>query len=207
MPASCSARTMALNSCTWPPGVVALEYFEVGREESDRVVAPVVGQALVDQRGIVGEVVHRHQFDGRDTETLEVIDDHRVRHRGVGAAQLFGDVGVGLGQALDVRLVDDCVGVMAVRWAVVAPVEIGTDHDRLGHAVRRVVVVAAVGVAEVVGEQRLIPLERAVDGLGIRVDAAACSGCIAAPPAGRKERTRGSRSAGPVRCWVCRRAK
>ena len=30
MPASCSARTMALNSCTWPPGVVLAEYLLSG---------------------------------------------------------------------------------------------------------------------------------------------------------------------------------
>ena len=30
MPASCSARTIALNSCTWPPGVLLDEYLASG---------------------------------------------------------------------------------------------------------------------------------------------------------------------------------
>ncbi len=33
MPASCSERTIALNSCTWPPGVVALEYLKSGAKK------------------------------------------------------------------------------------------------------------------------------------------------------------------------------
>ncbi len=57
-----------------------------------------------------------------------------------------------------------------VRWTVVAPVEERVDHHRLRHARRGVVVVAAVGVAEVVAEQRLVPLEVAVDRLRVRVD-------------------------------------
>ena len=66
---------------------------------------------------VVDEVVHRHQLDRGDAERLEVLDDHRVRDAGVGAAQLLRDVGVRLGQALDVRLVDDRVGVLAVAAA------------------------------------------------------------------------------------------
>ena len=30
MPASCSVRTIALNSCTWPPGLVLEEYLWSG---------------------------------------------------------------------------------------------------------------------------------------------------------------------------------
>ena len=33
MPASCRARTIALNSCTCPPGDVALEYLESGAKK------------------------------------------------------------------------------------------------------------------------------------------------------------------------------
>ena len=83
----------------------------VGREEADGVVAPVVGQALLDQRGVVDELVHRHQLDRGDAERLQVLDDRRVGEGGVGAAHLLGDVRVRLGEALDVRLVDDGLGV------------------------------------------------------------------------------------------------
>lgn len=102
--------------------------------------------------------MHRHQLDRRDPpQLLEVVDDRRVGDRGVRAAAALRDVGMRLGQALDVGLVDDRVGVLVLRRPVGAPpVEEWVDHDGLGHAGRRVVVVAAVGVAEVVGEQRLI---------------------------------------------------
>ncbi len=158
MSASCRARTMALNSWTWPPGVGAGTVLGVRGEEADGVVAPVVGQALVDQGRVVGEVMDRHQLDRRDAKALEVLDDRGMGDRGVGAAAALRDVGMRLGEALDVGLVDDRVGVFVLRRAVGAPVEERIDDDRLGHAGRRVLVVAAVFVAEVVAEQRLVPL-------------------------------------------------
>ena len=115
-------------------------------------------------------MVHRHQLDRVDTDALEVLDDDRMCHAGVGAAQLFRNVRVALREALDVRLVDDRIGVLVIRRAVVGPVEVRVDHHRLGHAGGGVVVVAAVGISEVVAEQRLVPLKGAVDGLRIRVD-------------------------------------
>ena len=75
----------------------ACAVLRVGGEEADGVVAPVVGEALVDQGGVVGEVVHRHQLDRGDPELLEVVDDRRVGDRGVGAAAALRDVGVRLG--------------------------------------------------------------------------------------------------------------
>jgi hypothetical protein len=35
----------------------------VRREEPNGVVTPVVGQALIDEGRVVGEMMHRHQFD------------------------------------------------------------------------------------------------------------------------------------------------
>ena len=51
----------------------------VGREEADRVVAPVVAQPLVEQDLVVDEGVHRHQLDRGDAELAQVLDDRRVR--------------------------------------------------------------------------------------------------------------------------------
>jgi hypothetical protein len=56
----------------------------VRRQEPDGVVAPVVGEPLVLQRGVLDELVHRHQLDGRHAEADEVVDDRRVADRGVG---------------------------------------------------------------------------------------------------------------------------
>ena len=151
-------------------GSAAAAVLRVRGEEADGVVAPVVRQSLVDQRGVVGEMVHRHQLDRGDPQRFEVLDDRRMPDGGIRAPHLFGDVGMGLGEALDVRLVDDGVGVLEIRRAIGAPVEERVDDHRFGHARGGVVVVAAVLVTEVVAEQRLIPVEDAVDGLGIRIE-------------------------------------
>ena len=89
----------------------------VRREEADGVVAPVVAQALVEQRAVVDELVHRHQLDRGDAEPGQVVDDRGVGEPGVGAALLLGHLGVQLGQALDVRLVDDAARCRGSRGA------------------------------------------------------------------------------------------
>ena len=96
-------------------------------EESDRVVAPVVRQALLLQVGVVDELVDRHELDSRRTQVLEVVDDGGLCQTGVGAPQVLGNHRVQLGHALDVGLVDDRLVVLVVRGTVVAPVEVGVD--------------------------------------------------------------------------------
>ena len=100
----------------------------------------------------------------------EVVDDRRVRDRGVGAADLLGHLGVGHRHALDVRLVDDRLVVLVARRAVVAPVEVGVDDDREHRLAQVVVGVALLGVLEVVGEQRLVVGDLALDRLGVGVE-------------------------------------
>ena len=153
-----------------PAGGGARRVLAVRGEEPDGVVTPVVRQPAFDQQRVVGEMVHRHQFDRGGAQRRQVVDDHRVRDRRVGAADGVGDVGMGLGQPFDVGLVDDGIGVLAVRRSVHAPVEIRVDDDRLRHRMRRIVVIAAVRVPEGVAEKRLLPIEMAVDGLGVRVE-------------------------------------
>ena len=53
---------------------------------------------------------------------------------GVGAAQLLRDVGVQLGEAAHVRLVDDGLAPGRLGRPVVAPVEAVVDDDALGDA-------------------------------------------------------------------------
>ena len=48
---------------------------QVGREEGDRVVAPVVGEPARGERGLGGELVHRHELDGGHPERDEMLDD------------------------------------------------------------------------------------------------------------------------------------
>ena len=59
----------------------------VRARSSERVVAPVVRQALLDQVPVVGVVVHRQQLDGGDAQLLEVLDRRFGRQPRVGAAQ------------------------------------------------------------------------------------------------------------------------
>ena len=81
-------------------------------------------------------MVDRHQLDSVDTQRFQMLDDDRVGDGSVGSAHLLGDVRVRLRETLDVRLVDDRVGVFVAGRAVDAPVEEGVDDDALGHAGR-----------------------------------------------------------------------
>ena len=96
--------------------------------------------------------------------------DRRVRQAGVRPALLLGHVGVQLGQALDVRLVDEGLVVGDGEAAVALPVEERVDDHAVRHVRRGVVVVAGVLVAEVVGEERLVPVDVAGRGLGVGVE-------------------------------------
>jgi hypothetical protein len=75
-------------------------------EVGDRVVAPVVGQAALDEVVLVEVVVDGQQLDRGDAEVAEVADDGRVREAGVGPAQVLGDVRVRHRETLHVGLVD-----------------------------------------------------------------------------------------------------
>ena len=86
-------------------------------EEREGVVAPVVAQPLLQQGAVLDELVDRHQLDRGDAELGQVVGDRGVGQAGVRAAQLLGDVGVQLGQPLDVGLVDDRLVVGDVRAA------------------------------------------------------------------------------------------
>jgi hypothetical protein len=66
----------------------------VGREVADRAVAPIVGEALVDEEALVGDVMDREELDGRDAETGEVVDRRLRRQPSVGPAKFGGNVGM-----------------------------------------------------------------------------------------------------------------
>ena len=55
--------------------------------------------------------MHRQQFDGGHAEVEEVGDGRFVTEAGVSPAQLGRHLGVAHGEALDVHLVDNRVGV------------------------------------------------------------------------------------------------
>ena len=107
-------------------------------EVADRVVAPVVRQALGLQRRVVRELLDRHELDRGDPQLRQVLDDRGVRHARVGAAQLLRDVRVAHRHALDVGLVDDRLRVVVSRAVIPLPVEEGVDHDGVHRRIGRV---------------------------------------------------------------------
>ena len=117
-------------------------------------------------------------------EGAEVVDHDRVGQARVGALLLGWHARVAGGQALDVGLVDDGLVPRRARRAVVRPVEVGVRHDRLGHERSRIGVVAdSVVLAQLVRVDRRIPLDLAVDRLGVGVEEQLVG--IAAQAAGR----------------------
>jgi len=150
-------------------------------QEPDRVVAPVVAQAAVDQELLGHELVHRHELDRRDADPLQVGDHGGVREAGVGAALVLRDLGMEQGQPSYVCLVDDRLVVRDLRRPVLPPVVERVDDHVLRHVRRAVRGVPLLRVAELVVEQRLIPPDVSLDRLTIRVEQQL--GTIAAQPA------------------------
>ena len=58
----------------------------LGREETDRVVAPVIAQAAVDQNLVVDVCVDRQQLHRRDAEVLQIFDRARAAQARVRSA-------------------------------------------------------------------------------------------------------------------------
>ncbi|CDK01815.1 hypothetical protein MIC448_90005 [Microbacterium sp. C448] len=138
-------------------------------KEGDRVVAPVVREPLVLQGAVVDELVHRHEFDRRDPELVQMLDHRRMGNGTVGAPDLVRNAGVQLGQPLHVRLVDDRGRVRRLGVHIARPVEERVDDDAHHHVLRGILVVAGVGIAEVVAEDRLPPVDLTGNGLRVGV--------------------------------------
>jgi hypothetical protein len=146
----------------------------VGREKTDAVVAPVVGEALLQQVAVVDEGVHRQELDRRDAKRLHVLDDFLHREAGEGAAQLGRNGGMPHGVAAHVRLVDHgAVPRDGLPGALARPVEVGVHHHRLRHERGAVLLVerqVALRVADPVAEHRRVPLQAADVGARVRVE-------------------------------------
>ena len=142
----------------------------VRREEPDRVVAPVVAQTALGEVVVLNELVHRHQLDGVHAQRRQVRDHRRMADSRIAAPQRLGDVGVQLGEALDVRLVDHQLVVLVQRRVVVTPVEVGRHDHRVHGVAQRVVGVALRRIGQVVAEQRRVVGRHALDRLGVGVE-------------------------------------
>ena len=82
MPAACSRRTATRISFARAVRQIA----RLGREEAERVVAPVVAQPAAAAGAVLHEGMDRHQLDRGDAEPAQVIDDRGIAEGGEGAA-------------------------------------------------------------------------------------------------------------------------
>jgi hypothetical protein len=114
----------------------------IGGEEADRVVAPVVGELALEQERIVDEGVDRKQLDRGHAERLDVLDHVLVGEAAEGAALVLGHLGVQLGVAPYVSLVDDGpVPRHRAPDALLVPREVRIDHHAFRHEGRAVALV------------------------------------------------------------------
>ena len=152
---------------------VAVAVVRVGREEAERVVAPVIAQAPVDQHAVVEEGVHRQQFDRRDAELAQVRDHAGLGQAAISAAHSLRHVLALLRQAFDVRFVEDRVLPGVLRPPLVGP---GVRHVHDHRLVHVAGVVAPVErqvrllVAGAIAEMRVGPCELAGELLAVGVD-------------------------------------
>ena len=142
-------------------------------EEADGVVAPVVGEPLLDEVAVVEEGLDRQELDRRHPELREVLDHLRRAERLEGAGDRFAEVGMAPGHALDVGLVDHRLGPGLPRRAVVAPGVGGVDDPAFRHrpgAVAAVEGQVLVAVADAVAVERVVPAELACECAGVGVE-------------------------------------
>ncbi len=169
----------------------------LGREERQRVVAPVVAQAAFQQVAVLQEGVHRQQLDRGDAQALQVLDEARVGQRRGGAAQRLAQVLALHRDAAQVGLVDDAVGPGGARRLAVAPVEWQVlDHHGLGHGRRAVAPVqgqVGAGVVQAVAEQRIAPVDRTGELAGVGVQQQLVRVEAVAVASARRGRARASR--------------
>jgi hypothetical protein len=110
------------------PGEVA----RIRREEGDRVVAPVVRQAQVDQPALVVEGLDRQQFHRRDAERLQVRDGRFTGQAQEGSAMRLRHFRHLPREAAHVHFVEHAVFHRDRRVPVALPVEAGVDDHALG---------------------------------------------------------------------------
>src|SRR3546814_4676983 len=88
-------------------------------------ISPESMQALVEQVLVIGEIVDRHQFDGRDAEAPDIVHARLVTHAVERPAQFLRNGGIELGEALHMGLVDrseehtsEIQSLMSISYAV-----------------------------------------------------------------------------------------
>ena len=149
------------------------EEARIGGEEADRVVAPVVGEAMVGEMAVVDERVNRHQFDGGHAEALDMFDDFLLPEALERAAHVLRHGRMALRVAAHVGFVEDRVVPWHACARRVRPGEALVDDLALLHERCAVALVegeiVAVGV-ERVAEHGRVPLQLADVRLRVRIE-------------------------------------
>ena len=99
-------------------------------EEVQGVVAPVVGEPVLQQARLGREGVDREQLDARHAQREEVLDHRRMRQTGVRAVESRRHIGMPLRHALEVALVDHGPVHRHPGLGDPAPIESAVDDDR-----------------------------------------------------------------------------
>ena len=102
----------------------------VGGEEVQRVVAPVVGQPVLQEPRFRGECMNGQQLQRGHPEPLEVLDHRRMREACIRAVQRGRHSRVALGESLHVTFVDHGAIHGGERLRDASPVEAPIHHDR-----------------------------------------------------------------------------
>ena len=142
------------------------------REESDRIISPIVAQSTIDQMAVMDERMDRQKFDRGNAEVAQISNDRWRRQAGKRAAYAVPDLWVTHRVPLDVQFVDyGFVPRMLIRPP--SPGERGIDHLAFRQKRRAVAVVEGQIlriVANPVSEQGVVPRERTDERLGVGVD-------------------------------------
>src|SRR5262245_12270058 len=145
----------------------------LGCEKAQRIVAPIVAKAALDQMAIIDKGVDRQQFKCGDTQTLEMIDHRRCRKAAIRTAPSGRHILAKLSQPLDVGFVDDRVLPGDRRSTFFAPCERFVDHHALWNStsvvppIEREVGARAAGA---IPEMRVTPDEAPCELFGIGID-------------------------------------
>ncbi len=119
------------------------------------------------------EGVDRQQLHRGDAEIVQVLDQGRGRETAKRAAQRLVHLRMAHREAAHMHLVEDALMRRPRRRLLAAPGERRVDHHRLGHVVGAVPIVEReirVRVAHPIAEQGIVPLDRAVQELGVGIE-------------------------------------
>ncbi len=138
----------------------------LGREEGQRVVAPVIAQALFQQIVVVQIGVDRQQLHGGHTQAVDVIEHGRLGEAGTGSTHVLAYLGMALGITAHVGLVNDRAVPGREQALIPFPVIGVFHHHGFGHercAVTFIEAEVAVGVADGVAVKLIRPGQVAID--------------------------------------------